>query len=202
ELDVQSPVPPERLTSVEQDFGDNVVDSPSSTFTYIGLPLYQEEFQDVDVRHGRSLAIDRQAIIDAIFNGARIPASRVIPPVLAQHRADACNYCHFDPEEAASLYEAAGGPSELTIYFNSGAGHEEWTEAVANMWQQNLPIDNITFESLEFAQYLDLHEAEEITGPYRLGWVLSYPSPQYAMEPLYTTGVASNYAQYSNEEFD
>ena len=201
-LDVFSGIPPERIATVDQDFGENVIESESSSFTYLGFPLYQEEFTDPDLRHAMSMAIDREAIIESIFSGARTPATAVIPPVLEQHRTDACNYCHFDPEEAASLYEAAGGPSELTIYFNSGAGHEEWTEAVANMWQQNLPIDNITFESLEFAQYLDLHEAEEITGPYRLGWVLSYPSPQYAMEPLYTTGVASNYAQYSNEEFD
>ncbi|HSI92415.1 MAG TPA: hypothetical protein VK925_02900, partial [Jiangellaceae bacterium] len=65
-----------------------------------------------------------------------------------------------------------------------------------------LPIDDISFESLEFAQYLDLHDNAEVTGPFRLGWVLSYPSPQYAMEPIHTTGQSSNYAHYSNEEFD
>jgi len=202
ELDILSGIPPERLATVDDEFGDNVLESESSSFSYLGFPLYQEEFQDPDLRHALSLAIDRDAIIETIFNGALTPATAVIPPVLEQHREDACEYCHFDPEEAASLYEAAGGPSEMTIYFNSGAGHEEWSEAVANMWQEHLPIDNITFESLEFAQYLDQHEAEEVTGPYRLGWVLSYPSPQYAMEPIYTTGVASNYAQYSNEDFD
>jgi oligopeptide transport system substrate-binding protein len=202
ELDILSGIPPERIATVDQDFGDNVVESASSSFTYLGFPLYQEEFQDPDIRHAMSLAIDRQAIIDAIFNGARMPATAVIPPVLAQHREDACEFCTFDPETAADLYEAAGGPSELTIYFNSGAGHEDWTEAVANMWQEHLPIDSITFESLEFAQYLELHDNAEVTGPFRLGWVLSYPSPQYAMEPIYTTGVSSNYTHFSNDEFD
>ena len=52
------------------------------------------------------------------------------------------------------------------------------------------------------AQYLDLHDNQEVTGPFRLGWVLSYPSPQYAMEPIYTTGKSSNYANFSNDEFD
>lgn len=75
-------------------------------------------------------------------------------------------------------------------------------EAVANQLQQNLPINSINFESLEFAQYLDLQESEEITGPYRLGWVLSYPSPQYALEPIYTTDASSNYFGYASEEFD
>ena len=31
---------------------------------------------------------------------------------------------------------------------------------------------------------------------------MSYPSPQYALEPIYTTGASSNYFGYSNEEFD
>lgn len=201
-LDILSGIPPERLATVEADFPGQYQDDESSSFTYLGFPLYQEEFQNPDVRHALSMAIDRQTIIDAIFSGARTPATAVIPPVLPEHRPEACDYCTFDPEAAAELYEAAGGPSELTVYFNSGAGHEEWTQAVANMWRENLPIDTITFESLEFAQYLNLHDNEEVTGPYRLGWVLSYPSPQYAMEPLYTTGADSNYAQYSNEEFD
>ena len=201
-LDILSGIPPERLATVDTEFGDLYQQDPSSSFTYMGFPLYQEEFQDPDVRHALSMAIDREQIIETIFNGALEPATGVIPPVLSQYRGDACNYCDFDAEQAAELYESAGGPSELTVYFNSGAGHEEWTEAVANMWQQHLPIDSVNFESLEFAQYLDLHEEESITGPYRLGWVLSYPSPQYAMEPLYGTGADSNYAQYSNEEFD
>jgi oligopeptide transport system substrate-binding protein len=201
ELDILSGIPPERLTTVESDFGANVVESPSSAFTYLGIPLYLDEFQDVDIRHALSLAIDRETLVDAIFAGSRVPATAVIPPVLGQHRPDACDYCTFDPETAAQLYEDAGGPSELTLWFNSGAGHEEWTEAVANMWQEHLGVE-ISFESLEFAQYLDLHDQAGITGPFRLGWVLSYPSPQYAMEPIYTTGQSSNYSHYSNEEFD
>lgn len=201
-LDILSGIPPERLATVENEFGENYQQDPSSSFTYLGFPLYDEQWADVDIRRALSLAIDRQTIIDTIFNGALEPATGVIPPVLSQYRGDACDVCTYDPERAAQMYADAGGPSELTLWFNSGAGHEEWTEAVANMWQQNLPIDSINFESLEFAQYLDLHAQENITGPYRLGWVLSYPSPQYSMEPLYGTGADSNYARFSNEEFD
>lgn len=201
-LDVTS-VPPEQLTAAEGEFGDRYQQFDSSSFTYMGFPLYQEDFQDPNVRHALSMAIDRQAIIDAVFNGALTPATGVIPPVLAQYRGDACNYCDFDPEEANRLYEEAGGPSELTVWFNSGAGHETWTQAVAQQWQQAIPsIENVEFQSLEFAQYLDLLDNDELTGPYRLGWVLSYPSPQYAMEPLYGTDRDSNGFGYSNPDFD
>ena len=203
ELDILEQAPPNRLAQVEADFGENTAAFETSSFTYMGFPLYQEEFQDVDVRHAMSMAIDRDEIIENIFDGSLVAASNIIPPMLPQASDDACGeWCEFDPDAAAELYEEADGPSELTIYFNSGAGHEDWTESVANQWQQNLGVESVNFESLEFAQYLDLHDDQEITGPYRLGWVLSYPSPQYAMEPIYTTGQSSNYATYSNDEFD
>lgn len=201
-LDILDTVPPNRLGMMEDDFGDNQTMFDTSSFTYMGLPLYQEEFADVDVRHALSMAIDREEIIENIFDGAQVAARNIIPPMLPSAREDACDHCDFDPEAAADLYEEAGGPSELTVYFNSGAGHEDWVEAVSNQWQEHLDVEDVTFQSLEFAQYLDLHDEQEITGPFRLGWVLSYPSPQYAMEPIYTTGQSSNYTDFSNEEFD
>ncbi|WP_258933784.1 ABC transporter substrate-binding protein [Nesterenkonia pannonica] len=201
-LDILDNAPPNRIPQLESDFGDNYASFDTGSFTYLGFPLYQEEFQDADVRHALSMAIDREAIIDAIFDGAQTPATSIIPPFLPEGRDGVCEYCEFDPDAAADLYEEADGPSELTVYFNSGAGHEDWVEAVSNQWEQNLGIEDITFESLDFAQYLDLHDEQSITGPFRLGWTISYPNAQYAMEPIYTTGESSNYADFSNEEFD
>lgn len=202
ELDVMDEVTPNHFAQLEADFGDNQQSFETSSFEYLGFPLYQEEFQDVDVRRALSMAIDRETIIEQIFDGQNVPASGVIPPMMPEYRDDACDTCSFEPDRAAELYEEAGGPSELTLYFNSGAGHEAWTEAVANQWKENLGVDSVQFESMEFAQYLDLHDSDEITGPFRLGWVLSYPATQYAMEPIYTTDQSSNYTGFSNEEFD
>src|SRR5699024_8145653 len=105
---------------------------------YIGMPMYQQEFADVDVRRALSMAMDREAIIDNIFDGAMTPATSIIPPVLPMAREDACEYCQFDPEAAADLYEEAGGPSELTMYTDTGIGHDDYVEAIANQWQETL----------------------------------------------------------------
>ena len=202
ELDVLSEAPPNRIPQVEDDFGENYSQNESSRFVYIGLPMYQDEWEDVDLRHALSMAMDREEINEQIFDGAMTPAYSILPPTLPMARENACEYCEFDPEAAADLYEAAGGPSEFTMYTDTGIGHDEYVEAIANQWMANLPIDDINFQSMEFAQYLDLHDEDGITGPYRLGWLLAYPSPQYAMEPLYTTGAASNNAGYASDEFD
>ncbi|GAA1172427.1 ABC transporter substrate-binding protein [Nesterenkonia xinjiangensis] len=202
ELDLLEQAPPEQIPNMEADFGENQGAFETGTFTYLGFPLYQEEFQDPDVRRALSMAIDRDSIVETIFDGGMQPARSIIPPVLPEGREDACEACDHDPEAAADLYESAGGPTELEIYFNSGAGHDDWVEAVTHQWQQHLGIEDITFRSLDFAQYLDDLTEENAAGPFRLGWTLSSPSAQYAMEPIYSTGASRNFAGYSSEDFD
>lgn len=202
-LDISSGIPPERMADADADFGDRVDQAPTSSFTYLGFPMYDANYESLELRQALSLAIDRQAIIDTIFDGALTPATAIIPPVLEAHRPDACDVCEFDPERAQDLFEQAGGwDGTMQMYFNSGAGHEEWVEAVANMWRENLGIEDIQFQSLEFAEYLDLLAEQDIEGPFRLGWVLSYLSPEYALADLYMTTGGSNYFGYGNEAFD
>lgn len=204
ELDILSEAPPNRIPQIEDDFGDNYSQNESSRLVYIGVPSYQEEWSDPNLNRALSMAMDRDEINENIFSGAMTPANGFLAPVLPASRndEDVCEYCTFDPEAAAELWEEAGGPSEFTVYTDSGTGHDEYVEAIANQWRENLPIEDINFRSLEFAQYLDLHDNEDVGGPFRLGWLLAYPSAQYAMEPLYSTGASSNYTGYANPEFD
>ena len=155
-------------------------------------------------RRAVSMAIDREAITEAIFNGAREPADDFWPSTLQGYRGgDYCANLQYNPEEAASLWEEAGGnQGPVTFWFNSGAGHEEWIEAVANQLQENLGIEEVAFESLEFADYLDALDAAEVDGPFRLGWLMDYPSPGNFLAPLHATRGSSNSTGYTNEQFD
>ncbi|MGN6576900.1 MAG: peptide ABC transporter substrate-binding protein, partial [Nocardioides sp.] len=203
-LDVMDAIPPERLADAKAQFGDRFIQRPSSSFTYIGFPLYDKAFSDVRLRKAISMAIDREAIIKAIFNGSLKPAKSVVSPVVAGSRGDPCGEsCSYDPDKAKQLYDAAGGyDGTLTLWFNSGAGHEDWMESVSNQLRSNLGIKDIKFKSLEFAEYLQLLDAEKVTGPFRLGWVMDYPSPQNYLEPIYSTSGSSNNFGYSNKKVD
>jgi ABC-type oligopeptide transport system substrate-binding subunit len=156
------------------------------------------------------MAFDRQAVIDAVFLGTLKPADDMASPVVQGYREGACQYCVFDADAARAMYEAAGGPKELTFWFNNDGGHEEWIEAVTEQWKQNLGIEDIKFESFGFSKYLgrlDLGldpatQADGVTGPFRLGWVMDYPSMQNYLENLHGSGAGSNYTTYSNTQFD
>ncbi|MPZ51658.1 MAG: ABC transporter substrate-binding protein [Acidimicrobiia bacterium] len=203
-LDIMDTLPPEQLAAAEDQFGDRYITAPSSSFTYLGFPLYEEAFQNPDIRKALSMAIDRQPIVDAIYNGTRTPADSFVAPVVDGYREGACGEaCTFDPEAAKVLFDEAGGiDGPVTMWFNSGAGHEEWIEAIANQWRQNLGIEEIVFESLEFADYLGRLDQNSLTGPFRLGWLMDYPSAESYLTAIYTGGASSNYSGYDNPDFD
>lgn len=201
-LDVTSP-PPEQVAQARQEAGDRLTEKPSSSYTYLGLPTFDDTYSDPRVRHALSLAIDRQAIAENIFSGLEQPARSVIPPIVPGHRSDACERCQHDPQRAQQLMQEAGGfpEDEITIWFNAGAGHEQWTQAVANQWKKTFNVD-FSFESMEWSEYLDKMEARDVNGPFRMGWRMDYPSAVNYLKPLYFEDATTNYTGWSSDEFE
>lgn len=202
-LDIMDNLPPEQIEAAQQEFGDAYLEGSSSSYTYVGFPIYDERFADPQLRKAFSMAVDRQAITDAILPD-QVPADAFITPVVAGYREGACGEaCTYDPEMAKQLFDEAGGyDGTLTLWFNSGSGHEEWMEAVSNQLRENLGIQNIEFQTLDFAQYLPKLEGDEVTGPFRLGWVMDYPSPQNYLQNLLYSTAGGNYTRWENAEFD
>ena len=207
-LDVLNNIPPDAIGTAQDEFGDRYGETASSSFTYMGFPLYDPRYADKRVRQAFSMAIDREAITEAIFQGTREPAYSVIAPVVDGHREDACQYCQVDVDAANALLDEAGfdRSQPVNLWFNAGAGHDAWVEAVGNQLRENLGIEFTLQGNLDFAEYLPLGDERGYTGPFRLGWSMDYPSPQNYLEPLYSVAAqppaGSNSAFYANPQFD
>lgn len=206
-LDILGPaLPTDQIATAAAEFGDRYGLSSSTSFTYMGFPLYLPAYQDPDVRRALSMAIDRDLIVQQIYQNTRVAAFSTLPPIFQGAREHVCDNWDFNPDEAKALWDSIDHPDSLVVWFNTGGGHEEWVEAVANMWRSTLGIQDITFQSLEFSEYLPLLDAQGGTGPFRLGWGQDYPSPLNFLEPLYASynfpPVGSNTTFYANAAFD
>ena len=168
-LDIVDVIPPDAITTAPDEFGDRFISTRSSQITYIGFPTYDERYADPRVRQAISMAIDRQAISTAIFADTRTPADSFISPVVDGYREGSCTYCILDVDAANALLDEAGfdRSQPVDLWFNSGAGHDAWMEAVGNQLRENLGVEFVLQGNLEFAEYLPLGEAKGWTGPYR-----------------------------------
>lgn len=202
-LDVLSLAPDVYLEAKGQ-LGDKILEEPTATLTYLGFPTAKKPYDEVKVRQAISLAIDRQLIVDQVLNGLAKPSTDIVTPPIPGSRDDACDYCTHDPEQAKTLLEESGVDAEgmtLEYYFNADAGHDQWVEAAARQVQETLGFD-YKLNATEWAQYLELLDAGNFEGPFRLGWSLDYPSPENYLRPIVGTDGDSNYTEYSNPEVD
>ena len=89
------------------------VEFPAPVMSHISMRADQKPFSDVRVRQAMSMAIDRKALIDAVFEGV----GSMNPPVPAALRewsvpfdklGEGAKYYKYDPAEAKKLLAAAG----------------------------------------------------------------------------------------------
>ncbi|MGJ3403697.1 peptide ABC transporter substrate-binding protein [Glutamicibacter sp. Je.9.36] len=214
-LDVLDQIPPSSLASYETDLGDRSINSPYAGNATITIPGYLEHFKQGEEGNLRraaiSRAIDRQLIIDKVYNGGKVKADDFTAPVLEGYNAEVpgSEVLDFDGAEAKKLWEEADAISkwesgdEFSVGYNvDGAGNKEYVEAVVNQLKSNLGINAVAKPFSSFKELREKVTSYEMTGAFRTGWQADYPSLYNFLGPLFGTGAGSNDGKYSSKEFD
>ncbi|GII67246.1 peptide ABC transporter substrate-binding protein [Sphaerisporangium krabiense] len=200
-VDLLQTIPPASAGEAKKLLGDRFVPTASGTMDYLGFPVFDKRFQNADLRKAFSMAIDRQAIVDAVYDGAFKPMASLVAPLVPGYRENACGEtCVFDKAKAKALYDAAGGFSgTLNLYFsNADPSYEQWMQAVANQLKENLGVADVRFRKIPAADYLSTLREKKEDGPYRNNWVMDYPSPQNYLQNMWGDG---NRMGWDSKEF-
>jgi oligopeptide transport system substrate-binding protein len=162
-------------------------------------------YADPKIRQAISMAIDRQTIIDQIFNGQREPATGWVSPVVDGYKADQCGeWCVYDPAKAKAKLAEAGGfkGGKITLSYNADASHKTWTEATCNSIKSALGVECVATPVVDFATFRTQIGEHKMKGMFRTGWQMDYPSIENFLTPIFKTGASSNDGLYSNAAFD
>jgi dipeptide transport system substrate-binding protein len=174
---------------------------------YLAYNTTQAPFDKPVVRKALNMAINKQAIIDAVFQGAATPAKNPIPPTMWSYN-DAIEDDKYDPEAAKKLLEDAG-VKDLSM--------KVWAMPVARPYMLNArraaeliqsDFDKIGVKveivSYEWAEYLDKSKAKDRDGAVMLGWTGDNGDPDNFLDTLLGCDAVggNNRAQWCNEEFD
>lgn len=178
----------------------------SASVNHIQFNLKNPACQDVDVRRALSLAIDRQAIVDNVTQGANKPADGIIPPVIEGYQEGAWKYCKYDPEQANQLLDKkyprnAEGKRDLTVEleYNLDGSVKDVMAAVANDWAK-LGIQTQTTTKEWAAVLQDYNDHNFMIG--RSGWSADYPILDNFLYPLFQSESTDNGSAFSDAEID
>ncbi|MFC7219995.1 ABC transporter substrate-binding protein [Streptomyces polyrhachis] len=213
-LDVADDIPAAQLPHAEQDLQGRFTSRPAGIIQTVSFPFYDRAWRGADaakVRRGISMAIDRKAITERIFHNTRVPAGDWTSPVLGArggYDASLCGeVCSYDPKQARRLIEEGGGlpGGRIVLTSNVDTGsHKDWMEAVCHSLDKALGRDNscVVNPVGTFADFRTQVTDRKLSGPFRTGWQMDYPSIENFLSKLYYTDASSNDGGHSSEEFD
>jgi peptide/nickel transport system substrate-binding protein len=113
---------------------------------------------DPNVRKALNMAVDKDAIAEAIYGGYAIPdKGQLLSPSILGHN-DSLEPIAYDPEGAKALIEEAGAAGQTITLVGESSGRwlndKELVEAIASYWTEaGLVVD---LQTPEFGAYLDI----------------------------------------------
>ena len=169
---------------------------------YLVVNLNDPTLADPAVRHAISLAIDRQKIVDTLYEGYREPANSIMPLSIDDNEQNVWTYCAYDPDQAKQILTDAGyaeGDVQVTLNYNGDGGHEDIMSSI----QADPEAVGITCtqDTTEWATYLNNLSAGEFSLA-RLGWTADYPTMDNFLYPNFFSTADNNYGPYNNPDVD
>lgn len=173
DLTINSPMPPDTVSTLERDPSLIVQHGPGTRLAYLAFNLRDPILKDVRVRQAFAYALDRRPMIAYLWRGQAEPAYSVLPRQSWAYNEDVPRYDH-DPEKARQLLDAAGFPSVNGVRFHVTikTSTDENTRLMVAVMQQQLRDVGIALDirSFEFATFFSdvTHGAFQLYG---LRWI-------------------------------
>ncbi|OQP84407.1 ABC transporter substrate-binding protein [Rhizobium rhizosphaerae] len=195
------------VAELKKDPNLTVLEQEGLNVAYLAYNTTQAPFDKPEVRKALNMAVNKQAIVDAVFQGAAKVAKNPIPPIMWSYN-DAVQDDKYDPEAAKKMLKDAGV---------SGLKMKIWAMPVsrpymlnarraAELMQADLAKVGVEVEivSYEWAEYLKLSKDKNRDGAAMLGWTGDNGDPDNFLDTLLGCEAVggNNRAQWCNKEFD
>ncbi len=213
QLDVVTRLSPQNVRGIESTGALEVLRQSQNLFFFVAPNHDDERLADVRVRQAMVMAIDREAMIQAILDGYGEVASGPVAPMLGALFNGEVRQFPYDPEAAAALLDEAGWTlgadgvrqkdgQRLSFYMPTGQFGDlvPATLLVQQFWQDvGIEVDVQVMEWNAYIQDVVLGRNYEVT----LAWWSMPPTADVA--PYFSCSAAqtgNNIPNYCNEELD
>ncbi len=199
---------PADIETMRNDPDINLLEQEGLNVGYLAFNTEKKPFTDKRVRQALNMAINKQAILDAVFQGAGKIAKNPIPPTIWSYN-DAVQDYAYDPDKAKALLAEAGLADgfETDIWampvqrpYNPNA--RRMAELIQADWAKvSVKAQIVSFEWGEYLKRSKLGEHQTVL----LGWTGDNGDPDNFLFVLLGCEAAkdsANRARWCNREFN
>jgi peptide/nickel transport system substrate-binding protein len=201
---------PDDLESIGNNPELKVYLKPYFNIGYLALNNTKEPLNKIEVRQAISHLINKEQLIDEVFNKYARPANTFVPPIIWVYHENISSF-EYDIDKAKRLLEKAGYPNGFTIklwamdsprvYFPKPMLLAEFIKESLSKGNINVEIERLKWD--EYIERIKFGEHEMAL----MGWNGDNVDPDNFLYTLLASentkhGLASNYAFYKNSEVD
>jgi dipeptide transport system substrate-binding protein len=200
---------PADLEAMRKDPNVKLLEQPGLNVGYLAYNTLKKPLDDKRVRQALNMAINRKAIVDAVFLGAGVPAKNPIPPTIWSYDESTPEYPH-DPAQAKKLLAAAGHPNGFEVDLWAMPVQRPYNpnaRRIAELIQADLAKLGVkaNIVSYEWGEYRKrLYNGDHVTALY--GWTGDNGDPDNFLHTLLGCEAAkqggSNLARWCFKPFD
>ncbi|HYD66383.1 ABC transporter substrate-binding protein [Azospirillum sp.] len=200
---------PADVEALKKDPTLTVMEQEGLNIGYLAFNVTKKPMDDARVRRALNMAVDKKAIVDAVYQGAGVPAKNPIPPTMWSYN-DAIEDYPYDPEKAKKLLAEAGHPNgfETDLWaMPVQRSYNPNAKRMAEMMQADLAKIGVKAKIVqyEWGEYRKrLQGGDHQAGLF--GWVGDNGDPDNFLHTLLGCDAAraggSNVAKWCNKEYD
>jgi ABC-type transport system substrate-binding protein len=194
-------VPVDRYDDAVEAHGDAQF-APFHAELFFGLHVASPSLGNVELRKAIAAAIDREAIVRAVYPDLADPLSTVVPAGVPGHDVERCGDCGHDPERAKALVAAAfpdGAVPTVAIDFDESTAQNAMARIVAaDLEAAGIP-STLRPKPLEEYKRFVVSGGQEL---FSFGWIGGYSSPDAYLAPLFGSAADDNLTAYGSPTVD
>lgn len=195
------------VASMKADKNLKVMEQEGLNIAYLAYNTTQAPFDKPEVRKALNKAINKKAIVEAVFQGMATPAKNPIPPTMWSYN-DKVEDDTYDLEAAKKMLADAGVKNLSMKVWAMPVSRPYMLNArrAAEIIQDDFSKIGVKVEivSYEWAEYLERSKAKDRDGAAMLGWTGDNGDPDNFLDTLLGCEAVggNNRAQWCNKEFD
>jgi oligopeptide transport system substrate-binding protein len=153
------------------------------------------------IRQAIAAAVDRRALVAAVYDGVAIPQTGLVPPLLAGWSEGPAAPA-YDPAGAARLYKAAGSPTLPFLYLRDNreaVATTEWLRSACAAAGIRLKLRPVSWD-----EAMELWGTKRMPAMFLSGWLADYPSADNFLYDMYISSQSSGSSgtSYSDKDVD
>lgn len=165
------------IPKYKEDFKDRLVMTPRVGITYFTFNENIEPLNNVDVRKAISMAIDRQAIVDAMYNGTASIENGIFPEGLIGHNKDLKDI-EYNIQKAKELLAKAGYANGFDMEIADNSASSDTTKSILEIIAEQLAQlgINVSIKNYDESTWLATRKSGEL-GSFMSTWTADYNDP-------------------------